>query len=172
MILLDVRDLTPFCAATQGHLMTCSEAASTMLWKFHKAPRTPGGWDRDGEPVEVAVLWNEPDRNVLETYGNEKDATEYAAYAVAIALADHLGFKVLGRSSQRSGSDWVMIPKGEPTNDYYRLEVSGMARIHPERPEHRLAAKLAQLDRSQPRRPGVAVVARFEDMRILSETRP
>ncbi len=172
MIVLDVRDLTPFCSATLGQLTACAEAASTMLWKFHAAPRTPGRWEVDGDPVEVEVLWNEPSRNVLETYGNEKDATEYAAYALAIAVADRLGFEVLGRARQGSGADWFMVPRGEPANDYYRLEVSGIARIDTEKPEHRLAAKIAQLKKADLPRPGVAVVARFEDLRILSERCP
>lgn len=170
MIELDVRDLTAFSAASPGQLATCAEAASVILHQFHSPPRTPGRWMRSGDPVGVEVLWDQPAPQVLATYGNENDATEYAAYAVAIAVADRLGFEVLGRARQSSGSDWWMVPKGEPTNDYYRLEVSGIARINTEKPEHRLGVKIAQLKKADLRRPGVAVVARFEDMRILSET--
>lgn len=172
MIELDVGDLTAVCKVARGQLMACSEAAAVMLWKFHAAPRTLGRWEQSGDPVEVEVLWTEPDRALLPSYGNEKDATEYAAYAVAIAVANHLGFTVLGRTVQGSGADWFMVPKGEPTNDYYRLEVSGLARINPEKPEQRLAAKIAQLQKADLPRPGVAVVTRFEDLRILSETCP
>lgn len=172
MIVLDVRDLTAFSTASRGQLTTCAEAASVMLWKFHTAPSAPGRWQRSNEPVAVEVHWNEPSREVLATYGNEKDATEYAAYALAMAVADQLGFEILGRAGQGTGADWFMVRKGEPTNDYYRLEVSGIARLGTEKPERRLAEKVAQLKQADLPRPGVAVVARFEDVRILSETCP
>lgn len=172
MIFLDVRDLGLYSLASRGQLAACAEAASVMLWKFHAPPSTPGRWYRNHEPVPVEVLWSEPTREILATYGNEKDATEYAAYAVAMAVADSLGFEVLGRAGQGTGADWFMIPRGEPTNDYYRLEVSGIARIGAEKPEQRLAEKVAQLKKADLPRPGVAVVARFEDVRILSETCP
>lgn len=170
VIVLDVRDLTAYSGAARGQLTACAEAASVMLWKFHSPPSTPGRWERNNEPVEVEVQWNEPGREVIATYGNEKDATEYAAYALAMAVADSLGFEILGRAGQGTGADWFMVPKGEPTNDYYRLEVSGAARISAEKLEHRLADKIAQLKKADLPRPGVAVVARFEDVRILSES--
>jgi len=62
-----------------------------------------------------------------------------------------------------------MIRKGEPSNDYYRLEVSGMAAINQEKPEQRLARKMEQLRGGDLPRPGIAVVIRFEDVRVLSE---
>jgi hypothetical protein len=65
-----------------------------------------------------------------------------------------------------------MVPKGEPPNDYYRMEVSGIARCNTEKPEDRLAEKVAQLAKARLPRPSLAVVARFEDMRILSERCP
>jgi hypothetical protein len=54
---------------------------------------------------------------MLETYSNAIEATERAAYAVALAVVNELGFIVIGRAGQTSGSDWVMIRKGEPSND-------------------------------------------------------
>lgn len=176
MIELDLRDLSAFSSSTRALLSACAEAASVMLWKFHLSPRSLGRWQHHEdlfqfgvEPVEVAVLWDKPGQEVLASHGNEKDATEYGAYAIAIALADHLGFKVLGRTHQGSGTDWLMIRKGEPANDYYKLEVSGIARINKEKPEARLSNKVAQGSGGDMQRPGVAVVARFEDLRIVSE---
>ncbi len=175
MIDLDLRDLSAFSSSSRALLTACSEAASVMLWKFHTAPSSAGTWQHaeasslPGEPTSVALLWDEPGRDVLASYGNEKDATEYGAYAIAIALADHLGFKVIARAHQGSGTDWVMIRKGEPANDYYLLEVSGFARINNENPAERLRKKVAQGRGGDARRPGVAVVARFEDIQLLSE---
>lgn len=175
MIVLDLRDLSAFSSATRALLTTCSEAASVMLWKFHTPPQAHGSWQKDEglaaleDPIEVAVLWDAPETDVLQSYGNEKDATEYGAYALAIALASHLGFKVLGRTHQGSGTDWLMIREGEPANDYYKLEVSGISRINTQKPEARLAEKTTQGRVGDWKRPGLAVVARFEDLRILSE---
>lgn len=115
------------------------------------------------------MIWDEPGESALKSHGNEKDATEHGAYAVAIALADHLGFKVIARAHQRSGSDWVMVRKGEPENDYYKLEVSGISRINTQKPEVRLAEKMAQGSRGDWDRPGMAIVARFEDVQVLAE---
>lgn len=175
MIVIEVRDLSAFSSATRALLTACTEAASVMLWKFHTAPQTEGSWQHKavltwpGEPVEVVVLWDAPGADVLQSYGNEKDATEYGAYALAIALADRLGFKVLGRTHQGSGTDWLMVRKGEPANDYFKLEVSGISRINTQKPDARLAEKIDQGSGGDWRRPGLAVVARFEDLRILSE---
>lgn len=167
---LDLRDLSAFSSSTRALLTACSEAASVMLWKFHAAPRSPGNWQHAAEsPVGVVLVWDAPGPDVLASHGNEKDATEYGAYAIAIAVADHLGFKVIGRTHQGSGTDWLMIRKGEPANDYYKLEVSGLARIHKEKPAGRLFSKVAQGKGGDLQRPGVAVVARFEDIQILSE---
>lgn len=115
------------------------------------------------------VVWDAPRQQALESHGNEKDATEYGAYAVAIAVANQLGFKVIGRTHQGSETDWLMIRKGEPANDFYKLEVSGMARTNQEKPEARLEKKVAQGSGGDLERPGLAVVARFEDVQILSE---
>lgn len=177
MIVFDLRDLSAFSSSSRALLAACSEAASVVLWTFHQPPRTLGQWESDSEdggtlrdPVEVGLVWDEPEQTILNSHGNEKDATEYGAYAVAIALADHLGFKVLGRAHQGSGTDWLMIRKGEPANDYYKLEVSGMARINKEKPENRLERKVMQGSGGDLQRPGVAVVVRFEDAQILSDT--
>jgi hypothetical protein len=175
VIELDLRDLSAFSSSTRAVLTACSEAAAVMLWKFHKAPRSPGSWHhteasaQHDDPVDIALLWDVPGREVLASHGNEKDATEDGAYAIAIALADRLGFRVIGRTHQGSGTDWLMIRKGEPANDYYKLEVSGLARINKEKPVDRLQKKVTQGSGGDMQRPGVAVVVRFEDIQILSE---
>lgn len=173
MITLDLRDLTAISPVSPAMLSCYAEAAWVMLWKFHEPAETKGAWEhQQGQPTPVMLLWNQPSVAALDSHGNEKDTTEYAAYAVAIAAADALGFRVIGRSRQSSGSDWIMVPKGEPANDYYKLEVSGMARIGSELPASRLAAKVKQGSNGDFRRPGVAIVARFEDVILVSEVWP
>lgn len=177
MTLLDLRDLSCFCSASMHRsvLDCCAGAASAVIWRFHDSSRgAQGRWDHREPPaapasVEVELLWEPATQDILQTHGNQKDATEYAGYAVAFAIADALGFKIVARAHQGSGADWVMVRKGEPANDYYKLEVSGMAEIGTQTPASRLAGKVEQGRGGDWRRPGVAVVARFEDVRILSE---
>jgi hypothetical protein len=178
VIVLDVRDLTAFSAATPGQLMSRAEAVAVMMWRFHRAPETAGRWQHrpppspssaPSESAEVAVLWDEPTQETVESHRNELKNVERAAEAVAIALADHLGFRVLGEAHHGSGCDWLMVRKGEPTTDFYMLEVSGIIRKSSDKPSGRLREKLLQGREGDLMRPGMAVVVRFEDMRILSE---
>ena len=176
MIELDVRDLTAISRATPGQCGSRSEAASVMMWRFHVAPRTKGEWVQDAlvpvleDRVEVEIVWDEPTPRTLEAHLNENKNVERAAEAVAIAIAHHLGFTVLGEIEQGSGSDWLMHPKGEHEGDFYKLEVSGIIRAKSESPARRLRKKVAQGRAGERDRPGMAVVVRFEDMLIVSET--
>jgi hypothetical protein len=86
-----------------------SEAAAVMLSIFHAVP-PPG--------TAMSVRWD----------ANEKDATEAGAYAIAVAAANHNGFIVRRRAHQGSGADFLMVRRGEPDNDFVKLEVSGIAR--------------------------------------------
>jgi hypothetical protein len=171
-----MRNLTAISSATPGQLLARSEAAFILLWRFHGKPPTDGQWEHgetntsQGSPVDVEVQWDQPPEHWLGSYLNDLKTVERAAEAVAIAIADQLGFKVLGEVYHGSGADWLMIPKGEPGNDYYKLEVSGMMDVNAETPERRLRMKVAQSQRGDLQRPGMAVVVRFADMRILSET--
>jgi hypothetical protein len=64
-----------------------------------------------------------------------------------------------------------VVPRGEPLNDRYKLEVSGIARVHVGNdPATRLRVKVTQGIGGDLTRPGLAVVARFEDALILSES--
>lgn len=186
MITLDVRDPGAFAASRSVMYTALAEAARVMLWKFHDVPppNTHGTWTLESNiewigriPVfneareeQVEIAWEAPTEADQAAHANELDATEFAAYAVALAVADQLGFRILARMQHGSGADWVMVPRGEPANDYYKLEVSGMARIGAERPEARLRAKREQGSGGDYNRPGLAVVVRFEDATVLSET--
>lgn len=155
--------------------MPRENAASVLLWRFHTAPPTPGTWEKGDNrfaratPFAVQINWSEPTRDLLQALGNDWKNIEYAAEGVAIAIVNHLGFNVLGNSAHGTGADLLMVPLGEPENDYYKVEVSGMASVSDELPRARLHKKVDQALKGQLARPGMAVVVRFADMRILTE---
>jgi len=172
----DVRDLTRTNFASRAWLLSRSEAASVTLWRFHKAPKTKGtllvAHPEGGvfqDELNVEVVWDEPTRDLLESLQNMLKNTERAAEALAIALANHLGFTVVGEAFHGSGADLLMVRRGEPETDLYKFEVSGMADINAENPADRLQKKVDQALRGELERPGMAVVVRFADVRILVE---
>jgi hypothetical protein len=170
VIVLDVRELSGYARFRSAILEAKAEAAAVILWKFHATGAPASGSWRHGDTTQpVELLWSEPTPDMHAAHGNELDATEDGAYAIAMAVADQLGFQVVTRLHHESGADWVVAPKGGPRNDYYKLEVSGMARVGAEKPETRLRAKVVQAMAGDYDRPGFAVVARFEDALILSE---
>jgi hypothetical protein len=166
---LDLTCLHSISSVTPAVLAALAEAAFVMLRQFHDTPPTDGVWHKsDSDKTTISVIWTMPTEAMLLTHGNEKDATEEAAYAVAIAIADAAGFKVIGRTAQGSGSDWLMIPKNGPHNDFYKLEVSGIARGGA--PKARLETKVSQGKSGDLDRPGFAVVVRFADVQVRSES--
>jgi hypothetical protein len=172
---LRLTNLAAFSAYKSSELDALAEAARVILWQLHDVPppNTGGTWKHDGgEAGDVELEWSEPTRDEHAMHADEIDALEKAAYAVALAIAWRLDFVVLGRVHRGSGADWLLVPKGEPANDYYKLEVSGIDKIHPANtPARRLKEKAHQGATGRDyQRPGLAIVTRFEDVLILSES--
>jgi hypothetical protein len=154
---------------SENHVANHVDAASVMLHKFH-APPAQGLLDDNGAASGIQVEWNAPDELLLSTHANELDATEDGAYAVAFATMLSKGFVVRRRAHHGSGSDYLMTRAGEPDNDFWKLEVSGVARPRDTTAlRARLNAKLSQLGRGDLARPGVAVVVGFETVQIVME---
>lgn len=167
---LDLTKLSSISSVSERVLGAHAEAASVMLERFHAPPPPPTGgtWHDSGkDDVSVSVFWEEPTLDAKRSHANDKDATEEGAYAVAVAIAHEAGFRVVARTFHGSGCDWVMVPHGEPENDYYKLEVSGVEEGGS--PGARLTSKVKQGRAGELERPGMAVVVRFEDVRILTE---
>jgi hypothetical protein len=51
--------------------------------------------------------------DVRDVSGYARFRSEDGAYAVAMAVADQLGFQVVARLHHQSGADWVVAPKGD-----------------------------------------------------------
>src|SRR4051812_34395427 len=164
----NLMDLARICALTPALVSMWSEAATVMLFKFHQVPppKTPMvlAWD-DGRCL-LHLHWIQPAVRALESHANEKDATESAAYAVAIAAANHNGYVVRRRAHQGSGADLLMVRRGEPDNDFVKLEVSGIARGGGL--ETRVSKKTEQVAGGDLARPGVALVVHFEAAEIVA----
>ena len=165
---LDLTRLTDISSVTRPVLEAHAEAAFVMLHRYHPGPPTLGTWQRSSVTTEVTLVWETPSEAMSLTHSNHKDATEEGAYAIAIAIADASGFKVIGRTYQGSGADWLMIPRTGPQDEFFKLEVSGIAEGGT--PEGRLMAKMEQGQRGDLDRPGIAVVVRFQDAQIRSES--
>jgi hypothetical protein len=173
VIVLRLHDLSRCAVYESAAFETLAEAARVLLWRFHGVPppNTSGEWKHDASSKAVALEWRAPSPGDQAANANEVDAVEDAAYAVAIAVAGELGFRVLGRVHHGSGADWLLVLDGEPQNDYYKLEVSGIAKVSREnKPKNRLSQKVRQGSSGDFERPGLAVVARFEDALILSQS--
>ncbi len=145
-----------------------AEAASVMFDLYHPAPPPPtlGVLVRSAEEVPLAVGWSEPTTQQRESHLNEKDAPEDGACAVAIATVHELGYTVVRRTRQGSGCDYLMVPRGEPENDFLKLEVSGTGEGSL---AGRLTGKVAQGKGGDLQRPGMAVVVSFKAARVLVE---
>lgn len=165
---LDLHRLGEVSRLSPTVLACFAEAASVMLHLHHAAPppSTPGVLVQNAEAVPLSLDWPEPTSQQRESHQNEKDAPEDGACAVAIAAVHALGYTVVRRTRQGSGCDYLMVPHGEPENDFRKLEVSGMGAGHL---PTRLKEKVAQGQGGDLQRPGMAVVVGFKAARILVE---
>ena len=85
---------------------------------------------------------------------------------MAIATVHELGYAVLRRTRQGSGCDYLMVRRGEPENDFLKLEVSGTGDGNP---VSRLKEKVSQGKSGDLQRPGMAVVVGFKAAQIHVE---
>ncbi|MFO0760301.1 MAG: hypothetical protein U0359_27715 [Byssovorax sp.] len=165
---LDLTRLSEVSRLSPAVVAYLVEAASVMLKLYHPAPPPPtsGVLVRPATETPVALTWAEPTNQQQESHQNEKDAPEDGACAVAIAAVHELGYVVMRRTRQGSGCDYLMVPKGEPENDFLKLEVSGTGDGHL---SGRLQEKVAQGKGGDLQRPGMAIVVGFKAARILVE---
>lgn len=166
---LDLTTLTSRMPWLEGYLVGLVDAARMMLSEEHEDGRATGRWTHDNKRTSVEVSWVPADERITRIYGNRTQAIERGACAVAIAAVDTLGFKVQGESFQGSQSDYWMTRRDEPesTENVHKLEVSGIG--DGGSPGARLAEKVAQ-GLGGWKRPGLACVVRFSDVKLLSES--
>lgn len=166
----DLTDLERLCTLSPVVLAAWVEAAAVMLSKFHGVPppATIMAFRWDAATCSLRVHWNAPDDRARGSHANEHDAIEAAAYAISIAAASHRGFVVRRRTHHGSGADLLMVRRGEPDNDFVKLEVSGIGRRGSV--EARLAMKVAQASRGDLERPGVGLVVALQAAEIVARS--
>lgn len=163
--LVDLANLAAVCDLTPALVTSCAEAARVALSSMsHPAPPplTQAELHYQDKVTLIQLLWTMPDRMVLSSYGNDLDATEYGAYAIAIGAVRFLSkrYRVIGRAQQGSGADFLMVAEGEPEENYVKLEVSGTRSEQQE--VRRIKEKTKQV------KSGIAVVVNFEKPRVLA----
>jgi hypothetical protein len=150
---------------SRSHVENMVDAARVMLDKFHVSPQS----------FEITWLkmrhldleWAPPQEVHRQTHANELDATETGAYGLAFVTIHEGDYIVQRRAHHGSGSDYLLTRRGEPDNDFVRLEVSGVARG--DGLSGRLRDKVAQLGNGDLQRPGLAVVVGFEVAKVCVE---
>ncbi len=163
---LDITALGTNTVLSDGVRLHLQEAAYVALKRHHAPAKTPATLveGADGQSEEALLCWREPTDLEVASHQNTKDTTEYAAYAVAAALVHaKLGFTVIGRMQQGTGSDFWMLKDSDDENDIVRLEVSG---IDDGTLSDRLNKKLDQLQDGKSELPGIAVVARIKQATV------
>ena len=163
---LDLTTLHARCSLSPALVGALVEAASVVMAAHHLAPPppTPMRWVEEDQEQVARIIWTAPDERAKASHSNNKDATEDAACAVAIAAMQELGFRVVKRAFHGSGADYLMVKSGEPDNDFIKLEVSGIFQGGDLR--KRLRVKIDQVGGGQLNRPGRAVVVQFEEPAI------
>ncbi|BCZ79064.1 hypothetical protein PTKU64_27390 [Paraburkholderia terrae] len=148
--------LTPYFGAM------CCEAASYCFEQNGHAVPTQAALSGCETP-HAHFHWTPPPAQAVATYRDKDVAAENGAYAVAIAVLNHIhGYKVIERSAKGTGFDfWVGATEGDlPFQNKVRLEVSGIFDGQ-SRVNSRLRSKLNQMAPSDGSGSGFAVVAEF-----------
>lgn len=148
--------LTPYFGG-----MCCEAAAFCLSVNGHS---NPAAADLRGcSPSAATLAWSVPPSQAAATYSDNDVAAENGAYAVAIALLNRIhGYQAIERSAKGTGFDFWLgkAPGPLPFSDKVRLEVSGIFRGG-DRITGRLTQKLRQMNPSDDKAAGFAVVAEF-----------
>lgn len=142
--------------------MCCEAAAFCLNENGHVAPTETQC--QGGSVTPLQLSWQQPPATAAATYRDRDVAAEQGAYAVAIALVNHLyGLDVIERSAKGTGFDF-WVGAGETNelsfDNLARLEVSGIFN-GPTKVASRLGQKLGQMSPTDHVATGFAVIAEF-----------
>ncbi len=84
--------------------------------------------DHAGTERGALLTWVPADETMRRSHGNELDATETGAYAVAVAALHAVdGWRNVRRAAHATGADLLMVRTDDP-EAFVKLEVSGHGR--------------------------------------------
>ncbi len=148
------------------------EAFTVVLESLSKLSPVEVTMIMDEQEVQFVLAWEKPGDSILRSFANAKDATEYGAYALAFASLDALeNYEVVHRAHQGSGADFLLLKRGDDNDEnVIRLEVSGI--LNQGNVRNRLQVKVTQLQNGNLKRPGIALVAAFNQQNIQARRVP
>jgi len=111
-----------------------TEAARVCLDRHHQSP-IAFTIDDSGAATSAIVDWETADEKTRMAHANETDATEWGAYACALATTELArGLFAIRRAETQTGADYYLAAAGTRLDDLekcFRLEVSGtLTRAH------------------------------------------
>ena len=155
---------------TKGLADSYGEAAAVCFDRHHRSPADVDV-ERNGSASVVVTEWQAVDDRMRGAWANEIDATEFGAYACALASVEVLdGLVAVRRAETMTGADYYVAPRGssfDDLEDCRRLEVSGVDRGTLASVRRRLSAKLAQARAGDSDLPACAAVVGFKERIIL-----
>ncbi len=129
-----------------------AEAAQVCLQNWgHKSGQVL--WLKAKSSTEFSVYWEEMEsEQLLRTWADQQEATEYGATAIAILLVLQMtDFTVVRRSVKGTGFDYWLGKEANaslPFQDVIRLEISGIFKGNEQSIRQRVNKKLKQVSRS------------------------
>lgn len=143
------------------------EAVRVCLNRHHSPPALEVRVSVDAERRRRSCNWLAPTAVETATHADMSDATEHAAYGLAIAGAEaEFGWYALRRADKPSGADWYLSPVAGDLEDAFRLEVSGINEGDERDVDTRLKDKVKQARQGQSNLPAVACVFCFSSGRM------
>lgn len=158
-------------------LAACLGEAARVCLERHHSPPVKFLIDNSGAPGEVTARWEPCDERARRAWANDIDATEYAAYCLALAAVEvAAGLVAVGRAETSTGADYYLGLPSDDLDDFefcYRLEVSGVDRGGLAEIRSRLRSKISQAARTESNVPAIAcVVGLAIKIVILKEVQP
>lgn len=161
---------TRHSGVSQGLSASYAEAARVCLDRHHQSPQDFELQD-SGQTFLAVAEWITASDGEKNAWANELDATEAAAYGLALAgIEITKGLIAVRRAHTRSGADYYLAVPGTSPEDLencLRLEVSGIDRGSPTLLRARLRQKIEQASRGHSNLPAIATVVSFSALKMI-----
>lgn len=155
---------------SEGISLGYSEAIRACLDRHHTSPVEFRLQDNDTQET-AAASWPPSDERTRMAWANKDDATEAAAYGIAIAAIEVLrGLIAVRRAETRTGADYYLGNPEDAEEDLeasLRLEVSGTDQGNEVVIRARLREKVRQAARGNSNLPAIASVVGFAALVIM-----